>query len=241
MIADASSERRRERLLDEDVHARARQLAGHLEMLLGGHRDDRELRAAALEQLADGREDRVTVRNGAVSVASRVHGARELDPRRGLQQPRVMAADHAQAEDGAAQRSGDCGGGGHGRLGYRPMDQTPPGLVVAPTATVGRDVTFGAHVVVHPGVVIGDGCVIQDARGARQAARAVADVVRAPRRPRAARHRGGRDDLHPGDRLRRQPDRRPARSSATRPTCASAPASAPTPWSAARRRSTTTS
>ena len=43
------------------------------------------------------------------------------------------------------------------------MDQTPPGLVVAPTATVGRDVTFGAHVVVHPGVVIGDGCVIQDA------------------------------------------------------------------------------
>ena len=43
------------------------------------------------------------------------------------------------------------------------MDQTPPGLVVAPTATVGRDVMFGAHVVVHPGVVIGDGCVIQDA------------------------------------------------------------------------------
>ena len=35
-----------------------------------GHRDDREVRAAALEQLADGREDRVTVRNGAVSVAS---------------------------------------------------------------------------------------------------------------------------------------------------------------------------
>ena len=37
-----------------------------------------------------------------------------------------------------------------------------PGLVLAPTATVGRDVTFGAHVVVHDGVRIGDGCTIQD-------------------------------------------------------------------------------
>jgi len=39
----------------------------------------------------------------------------------------------------------------------------PPGLVLAPTASVGRDVSFGAHVVVHDGVVIGDGVVIQDA------------------------------------------------------------------------------
>jgi UDP-2-acetamido-3-amino-2,3-dideoxy-glucuronate N-acetyltransferase len=36
------------------------------------------------------------------------------------------------------------------------------GLVVSPTASVGRDVVFGAHVVVHDGVVIGDGCTIQD-------------------------------------------------------------------------------
>jgi UDP-2-acetamido-3-amino-2,3-dideoxy-glucuronate N-acetyltransferase len=41
-------------------------------------------------------------------------------------------------------------------------DRTSPGLVLAPTASVGRDVTFGAHVVVHDGVVIGDGCLIQD-------------------------------------------------------------------------------
>jgi acetyltransferase-like isoleucine patch superfamily enzyme len=40
---------------------------------------------------------------------------------------------------------------------------TAPGLVIAPTAQVGRGVTFGANVVVHDGVVIGDGCVIQDA------------------------------------------------------------------------------
>jgi acetyltransferase-like isoleucine patch superfamily enzyme len=39
---------------------------------------------------------------------------------------------------------------------------TPPGLVLAPTATVGRGVIFGANVVVHDGVVIGDGCLIQD-------------------------------------------------------------------------------
>ena len=31
------------------------------------------------------------------------------------------------------------------------MERTPPGLVLAPSATVGRDVTFGAHVVVHDG------------------------------------------------------------------------------------------
>jgi UDP-2-acetamido-3-amino-2,3-dideoxy-glucuronate N-acetyltransferase len=37
-----------------------------------------------------------------------------------------------------------------------------PGLVLSPSATVGRDVRFGAHVVVHDGVVLGDGCVVQD-------------------------------------------------------------------------------
>jgi acetyltransferase-like isoleucine patch superfamily enzyme len=41
-------------------------------------------------------------------------------------------------------------------------DLAAPGLVLSPTASVGRDVTFGAHVVVHDGVVIGDGAVIQD-------------------------------------------------------------------------------
>lgn len=37
-----------------------------------------------------------------------------------------------------------------------------PGLILSPTASIGREVTFGAHVVVHDGVVIGDGVVIQD-------------------------------------------------------------------------------
>jgi acetyltransferase-like isoleucine patch superfamily enzyme len=37
-----------------------------------------------------------------------------------------------------------------------------PGLVLSRTATVGRDVRFGAHVVVHDGVVLGDGCEVGD-------------------------------------------------------------------------------
>jgi acetyltransferase-like isoleucine patch superfamily enzyme len=41
-------------------------------------------------------------------------------------------------------------------------DPTAPGLVLSPSASVGRDVVFGAHVVVHDGVVLGDGCVVQD-------------------------------------------------------------------------------
>jgi UDP-2-acetamido-3-amino-2,3-dideoxy-glucuronate N-acetyltransferase len=41
-------------------------------------------------------------------------------------------------------------------------DPAAPGLVLSPTASVGRDVSFGAHVVVHDGVVIGDEVVVQD-------------------------------------------------------------------------------
>ena len=42
------------------------------------------------------------------------------------------------------------------------MSDAAPNLVLSPTAQVGRDVTFGANVVVHDGVIIGDGVVIQD-------------------------------------------------------------------------------
>jgi acetyltransferase-like isoleucine patch superfamily enzyme len=42
------------------------------------------------------------------------------------------------------------------------MSRVPAGLTISPSAEVGRDVTFGANVVVHDGVVIGDGVVIQD-------------------------------------------------------------------------------
>jgi acetyltransferase-like isoleucine patch superfamily enzyme len=42
------------------------------------------------------------------------------------------------------------------------MSHTAPNLTLSPTAQVGRDVTFGANVVVHDGVIIGDGVTIQD-------------------------------------------------------------------------------
>jgi UDP-2-acetamido-3-amino-2,3-dideoxy-glucuronate N-acetyltransferase len=37
-----------------------------------------------------------------------------------------------------------------------------PGLILSPDAQVGSGVTFGAHVVVHHGVIIGDDCAIGD-------------------------------------------------------------------------------
>jgi acetyltransferase-like isoleucine patch superfamily enzyme len=37
-----------------------------------------------------------------------------------------------------------------------------PGLILSPDARVGDGVTFGAHVVVHHGVIIGDNCTIGD-------------------------------------------------------------------------------
>jgi UDP-2-acetamido-3-amino-2,3-dideoxy-glucuronate N-acetyltransferase len=37
-----------------------------------------------------------------------------------------------------------------------------PGLVLSPTATIGRGVSFGANVVVHGDVLIGDGVTVQD-------------------------------------------------------------------------------
>src|SRR5919197_4183356 len=52
---------------------------------------------------------------------------------------------------------------GTASLGYPSMPDHPaPGLVLSPTASVGRDVSFGANVVVHDGVVIGDGAIVQD-------------------------------------------------------------------------------
>ena len=41
-------------------------------------------------------------------------------------------------------------------------DPRAPGLLLGEGVTVGDDVSFGAHVVVHSGTVIGDGCTIED-------------------------------------------------------------------------------
>ena len=107
-------------------------------------------------------EHEAGVVHGAEAVAAGVDGAGERDARRGLQQAGVVAADHAQPEHGAAQRPGGVWAR-HGATRVSAMPDHPaPGLVLSPTASVGRDVSFGANVVVHDGVVIGDGVVIQD-------------------------------------------------------------------------------
>jgi acetyltransferase-like isoleucine patch superfamily enzyme len=76
-----------------------------------------------------------------------------------------MAADHAEAQDGAAagvsRRSVPQGRHDLARLSGV-QDPGAPGLVLSPTASVGRNVRFGANVVVHDGVVIGDGVTVQD-------------------------------------------------------------------------------
>ena len=128
--------------------------------------------------------------------------------------------------------------GGAGTTGTRVSamaDPTAPGLVLSPTASVGRDVVFGANVVVHDGVVLGDGVVVQDAAilGKPPRLSRRSQSARTPLQPLVV--EAGRGRLRAGDPLRGRARRRATRSSATRPSSASAPASAPTPWSAAGR------
>ena len=75
-------------------------------MLLGGHRDDREVGRPGAQQGVEVSEQERLVAHGAEAVADGIDGAGEGDAGRGLQQAGVMAADHAQPEHGAAQRPG---------------------------------------------------------------------------------------------------------------------------------------
>ena len=137
---------------------------------------------AAQQRVEVGRTASAWVADGAEAVAAGIDGAGEGDARRGLQQPRVVAADHAQPEHGAAQRPGGVWAR-HGATRVSAMPDHPaPGLVLSPTASVGRDVSFGANVVVHDGVVHRRRRRRPGRRRARQAPAAGADVAarRAP-------------------------------------------------------------
>ena len=92
-----------QRLLDQHGHPVGRELLDRRDVLLGGHRDDREVERPGREERADRAEDEVLVADGGEPVPVGIDGAGERRPRRGLQQPRVVAADHAQPEDGAAR------------------------------------------------------------------------------------------------------------------------------------------
>ena len=154
--------RRGERLLDQHVHPGGDELAHGRQVFLGGDGDDGEVDRPGGEQRRDVGEEHRAVVHDPEAVARGVDGAGERDARKGLQDPGVVAPDHPQAEDRAAQRRGVVGGG-HGVVRVSGVsDPTAPGLVLSPSATVGAGVTFGAHVVVHDGVVLGDGVVVQD-------------------------------------------------------------------------------
>ena len=98
----------------------------------------------------------------AVAIAAGIHGAGEPHALGALEQPRVVAAHHAQAENGAAQQW-SVGRGAHEATRVTAMSApSAPGLVLSSGAQIGDGVRFGAHVVVHDGVVIGDGVTVQD-------------------------------------------------------------------------------
>ena len=183
------------------------ELLDRRDVLLGGHRDDREVERPGREQRADRAEDEVLVADGGEPVPVGIDGAGERRPRRGLQQPRVVAADHAQPEDGAAR--GALGRAPARRaLGYPPWPIRPlRASSSAPTASVGRDVVFGANVVVHDGVVLGDGVVVQDAAILGKPPRLSSRSQAAADPAAAARGRGRRGRLRAGDPLRRRPRR----------------------------------
>jgi hypothetical protein len=94
--------RRRQGLLDQHVRPARGERADGAQVVLGRHGDDREV---DLRQLVERGEDAGRVVDRAEAVSAGVDGADELDVRGCLQQARVMPADHAQPEHGAAQRS----------------------------------------------------------------------------------------------------------------------------------------
>jgi len=94
-----------QRLLDEDVDAGGGERLDGREVLLRGHGDDREVGRAGGEQLVEAGEDLGGVADGPEAVAAGVDGAREAHLRHVLQQACVVAADHAETEDGAREHA----------------------------------------------------------------------------------------------------------------------------------------
>ncbi len=131
-------------------------------VLLGRHRDHGEVRRPGGEQPADVAVDLARAGDRPVAIPTGIHGARKAHAVRALQQARVVAAHHAEAQDGATQQS-SVGGGAHAVTRVTAMSApSAPGLVLSSGARIGEGVRFGAHVVVHDGVVIGDGVTVQD-------------------------------------------------------------------------------
>ena len=108
-------DRRRERLLDQQVDAGRGEVAHRRDVVVGRHRDHREIRDAGGEERVDRGVHERRVADGAVAVAAGVDGPGEAHAGRALEQPRVVAAHHAEAQDGPAQ---DRSVGGHGHRSH---------------------------------------------------------------------------------------------------------------------------
>lgn len=129
-------------------------------MVLRRNSDDREVRPGGLDQGIDRRKDERGIADAVVRVASRIGPTGELHAVARLEQTGVVPADHSQTK----QRSAKWRAVGTHERGTLPAmsGSRAPGLVLSETATVGRNVVFGANVVVHDGAVIGDDVLVQD-------------------------------------------------------------------------------
>jgi acetyltransferase-like isoleucine patch superfamily enzyme len=93
-----------------------------------------------------------------MAIALGVDGTGQTEAGLGLEDAGVVAAHHPEAEHRAAELMPI-----HGPSRVSAMaDADVPGLVLSPSAQIGRDVVFGAHVVVHDDVVLGDGVRVGD-------------------------------------------------------------------------------
>jgi len=73
-------------------------------MEFGRHRDDGEVQAPGVQQPFGGLEYEGRIVDGSVAVSAWVDRASELDANRALQESRVVAPHHAEADDGASTR-----------------------------------------------------------------------------------------------------------------------------------------
>ena len=125
------------------------------EVLLGRARRPPRSRARrrAVEQLADRGVDERRVVHRAVAVAAGVDGAGEAHARDGLEEARVVAADHAQAEHRAARAASWSGATAPTRVSAMAADRRPRARPQPRRDGSAATSRSAPHVVVHDGVV----------------------------------------------------------------------------------------
>ena len=106
IIASASRDRRRHRLLDEHVDAALQALQRDGKMTRGRHGNRDGIHAAQHRAIVFERLRRRALNRRTRAVADQIDGGDELDARHRGEQPDVMPAEMAHADDGHAQAPG---------------------------------------------------------------------------------------------------------------------------------------